>query len=314
MKFSIYQESRTGKRANNEDRLAYCYSREALLMVVADGMGGHYYGEVAAQIAVQTLTEAFPREFKPRMRDPFLFLQKGMLNAHRAILDYADRHRLVDSPRTTCVACIVQNNIAYWVHSGDSRLYLLRNGKVLAQTRDHSRVRQLYDQGAISEAQMNGHPERHKIYGCLGGQQKPEIEYSRKATLEAGDVLALCTDGVWSVLPAGALELSLKTADPALAVPLLLGDAEARGGSHADNLSMIAVRWGDSYSDQSSGGSGGASGGTSSLVSTRSMPKDSVTRMMDEFGRPSRGKTDLSEEEIELAIEEIRSTIQKYTK
>jgi serine/threonine protein phosphatase PrpC len=95
MKFSIYQESRTGKRANNEDRLAYCYSREALLMVVADGMGGHYYGEVAAQIAVQTLTEAFPREFKPRMRDPFMFLQKGMLNAHRAILDYADRHRLV---------------------------------------------------------------------------------------------------------------------------------------------------------------------------------------------------------------------------
>jgi len=76
MKFSIYQESRTGMRANNEDRLAYCYSREALLMVVADGMGGHYYGEVAAQIAVQTLTEAFTREFRPRMRDPFLFLQK----------------------------------------------------------------------------------------------------------------------------------------------------------------------------------------------------------------------------------------------
>jgi serine/threonine protein phosphatase PrpC len=65
MKFSIYQETRTGKRANNEDRLAYCYSREALLMVVADGMGGHYYGEVAAQIAVQTLTEAFTREFNP---------------------------------------------------------------------------------------------------------------------------------------------------------------------------------------------------------------------------------------------------------
>jgi serine/threonine protein phosphatase PrpC len=83
MKFTIYQESRTGKRANNEDRVAYCYSREALLMVVADGMGGHYYGEVAAQIAVQTLTEAFPNESRPRIRDPFMFLQKGMLNAHR---------------------------------------------------------------------------------------------------------------------------------------------------------------------------------------------------------------------------------------
>ena len=74
MKFTIYQESRTGKRANNEDRLAYCYSREALLMVVADGMGGHYYGEVAAQIAVQTLTEAFPQAFKRKVLDPFMFL------------------------------------------------------------------------------------------------------------------------------------------------------------------------------------------------------------------------------------------------
>ena len=127
MKFTIYQETRIGKRANNEDRLAHCYSRDALLMVVADGMGGHYYGEVAAQIAVQTLTEAFKREFKPRIRDPFMFLQKGMLNAHRGILDFAGKHHLQDSPRTTCVACIVQNNVAYWAHSGDSRLYLLRN-------------------------------------------------------------------------------------------------------------------------------------------------------------------------------------------
>lgn len=310
MKFTIYQESRTGMRANNEDRLAYCYSREALLMVVADGMGGHYYGEVAAQIAVQTLTDAFPREFKPRMRDPFMFLQKGMLNAHRAILDFAGQHRLLDSPRTTCVACVVQNSVAYWAHSGDSRLYLLRNGRVLAQTRDHSRVRLLVDQGVISEEQMPGHPDRNKIYGCLGGQQKPEIEYSRKATLETGDVLVLCTDGVWSVLPADILAVSLKTTDPADAVPVLLGQAEARGGPHADNLSMIAVRWGDSYGVDSGGGSGSGRG----LISTRTMPRDSVTKRIDEFGRQPGGKTDLTEEEIERAIEEIRSTIQKYSR
>lgn len=306
MKFTIYQESRTGMRANNEDRLAYCYSRDALLMVVADGMGGHYYGEVAAQIAVQTLTEAFPREFQPRMRDPFLFLQKGMLNAHRAILDFAGKHRLVDSPRTTCVACVIQNSVAYWAHSGDSRLYLLRNGKVLAQTRDHSRVRLLFDQGVISEDQMPGHPDRNKIYGCLGGQQTPEIEYSRKATLETGDVLVLCTDGVWSALPADTLAVSLQSADLMHAVPVLLGQAEARGGSHADNLSMMAVRWGDTYGDDS--------GGQSSVISTRTMPKDSVTKRMDEFGRHPNSKTDLTEEEIERAIEEIRATIQKYAK
>ena len=89
MKFTIYQESRPGKRPNNEDRLAHCYSRDALLTVVADGMGGHYYGEIAAQIAVQTLIEGFQREANPTITDPFLFLQKSMMNAHRAILDFS---------------------------------------------------------------------------------------------------------------------------------------------------------------------------------------------------------------------------------
>ncbi|HRD92154.1 protein phosphatase 2C domain-containing protein [Accumulibacter sp.] len=306
MKFTIYQESRTGKRANNEDRLAHCYSRDSLLLVVADGMGGHYYGEVAAQIAVQTVTEAFQREVRTRIRDPFLFLQKGMLNAHRGILDFAGKHRLADSPRTTCVACIVQNNIAYWAHSGDSRLYLLRKGRVLAQTKDHSRVRLLLEQGVISEDEARDHPDRNKIYGCLGGQQTPEIEFSHKTTLEAEDVLVLCTDGVWSGLPGPILAASLKTGNLMRTVPLLLGQAETRGGPQADNLSMIAVRWQDSYVDESSG--------SSSLISTKSMSRDTVTTRMAGFGRNPGQKTELSEEEIELAIEEIRSTIQKYSK
>ena len=86
MRFTIYQESRQGGRANNEDRTSYCYSRDALLMVIADGMGGHHHGEIAAQIAVQTLADSFQREAKPKVADPFRFLQKGMTNAHHAIV------------------------------------------------------------------------------------------------------------------------------------------------------------------------------------------------------------------------------------
>ena len=115
MRFTIYQESRRGGRANNEDRIAYSYSRDALLMVIADGMGGHHYGEVAAQIAVQTLSDAFQRDARPRLTDPFLFLQKGIMNAHCAILDYANQHRLNDVPRTTCVACVIQDDIAFFI-------------------------------------------------------------------------------------------------------------------------------------------------------------------------------------------------------
>ena len=173
MKFTIYQESRPGKRPNNEDRLAHCYSRDALLMVIADGMGGHYYGEIAAQIAVQTLIESFQREATSQIHDPFLFLQKAMINAHCAILDFTEAHKLKDSPRTTCVACIVQDSIAYWAHAGDSRLYLMRGGKVMLRTRDHSRVQLMIDQGLISEAQAAVHPERNKVYSCLGGTSAP---------------------------------------------------------------------------------------------------------------------------------------------
>jgi len=306
VKFTIYQESRPGKRANNEDRLAHCYSRDALLMVVADGMGGHYYGEIAAQIAVQSLVEAFQREATPQIADPFMFLQKSMSNAHSAILDFTDAHNLKDSPRTTCVACIIQDNIAYWAHAGDSRLYLMRNGKVLAQTRDHSRVQLMIDQGLINEAQAAVHPERNKVYSCFGGPQSPEIDFSRKTPLEAGDVLLLCTDGLWGVLSGETMAVTLKTENLMQAVPMLLGQADIRGGPNADNLSAVVVRWEDSYVE--------AGTASSSVVSTQTMSRDTVTTRLDAFGRNANYKTELSEDEIERAIEEIRSTIQKYSK
>ncbi len=307
MKFSIYQESRVGKRANNEDRLAHCYSREALLMVIADGMGGHYYGEVAAQIAVQTLTQAFQDEAQPEIADPFLFLQKALNNAHNVIIDFSGEHNLSDSPRTTCVACIIQDNIAYWAHAGDSRLYLIRNGKVSFHTRDHSRVQMLMDQGVISQARAAEHPDRNKVYSCLGGSAPPEIEFSRKTPLEVGDVVALCTDGVWGVLPADSLATGLNNPDLVQAIPILLDEVEQRGGEYADNLSIVAVRWADSYLEASSSTS-------SASISTQSMARDSITTNCTEFGRNPSQKSELSEEEIERAIEEIRTAIQKYSK
>ncbi|GBG02239.1 serine/threonine phosphatase [Azospira sp. I13] len=303
MKFTVYQESRVGKRQNNEDRIAYCYSREAVLLVVADGMGGHHHGEVAAQIAVQSLTSAFQRDAQPEIDDPFLFLQKGMTNAHHAILDYSQEHRLKDSPRTTCVACLIQDNIAYWAHAGDSRLYHMRDGKVLATTRDHSRVRLLMDEGLISEAQAATHPDRNKVYSCLGGENPPEIEFSRKTPLEVGDVLVLCTDGLWGPLPGDIMASSLKGANLMQAVPMLLNQAEIRSGPYGDNLSVVAVRWEQSYSEEAS-----------STVMTQTMPLDAVTTKLGEFGRDPTYKTDLSDDEIEKAISEIRFAIQKYSK
>ncbi|HJW24903.1 MAG TPA: protein phosphatase 2C domain-containing protein [Rhodocyclaceae bacterium] len=303
MRFTIYQESRQGGRANNEDRIAYCYSRDALLMVVADGMGGHFYGEIAAQIAVQTLTDNFQHEATPTIDDPFRFLQKGITNAHHAILDYSAKHRLQESPRTTCVACIVQDNIAYWAHAGDSRLYLMRGGKVAAQTRDHSRVRLLIEEGVINEAQAARHPDRNKIYSCLGSiDQPPELDFSRKTLLEKGDVLLLCTDGLWGVLSGEMMAVALKGSNLMNAVPMLLAQAETKAGAHGDNLSAVAVRWEESYHEEEN----------LTSISTQTMALNEVTTRFDEFGRNPGYKTDLSDDEIEKAIEEIRAAIEKY--
>ena len=301
MRFTIYQESRQGGRANNEDRTTCCYSRDALLMVIADGMGGHHYGEIASQIAVQTMADAFQREARPVLADPFRFLQKGMTNAHHAIIDYAARHKLNDSPRTTCVACVVQDNIAYWAHAGDSRLYLIRDTRVIAQTRDHSRIRLLIDEGMISEAQAAVHPDRNKIYSCLGSPTPPEIEFSRKTPLTHGDIVLLSTDGLWGVTSGEQMASALKGANFLQTVPKLLAEAEVKGGPHGDNLSVVAVRWEDSYVEEES-----------SAISTMTMSQDEVTTRLEEFGRNPSYKSDLSEDEIEKAIEEIRNAIDKY--
>jgi serine/threonine protein phosphatase PrpC len=306
MKFTIYQESRPGKRPTNEDRVAYCYSRDALLMVVADGMGGHLHGEVAAQIAVQYITEAFQREARPTLRDPYLFLTGALTNAHHAILDYAVDRFLPEAPRTTCVACIVQDSIAYWAHAGDSRLYAIRGGRILARTRDHSRVARMVEDGLISAEDATRHPARNRIYSCLGGASPPQIDYSKKTPLMTGDVILLCTDGVWGPLPADAIVRALGEGNVMQAAPALLDQAEARGGENTDNLSLIALRWEDNYAEDTLGS-----------VSTKTMPIDAFTTQMEAFAKARKGAQpvpSLSDEEIERAIREINAAIRKYSK
>ena len=306
MKFTIYQESRPGKRPTNEDRIAYSYSRDALLMVVADGMGGHLHGEVAAQIAVQYITEYFQREARPKLKDPFLFLSGGLSNAHHAILDYAADRFLPEAPRTTCVACIVQDSIAYWAHAGDSRLYALRGGRIIGQTRDHSRVQRMLEDGLITSEDATHHPARNRIFSCLGGVSPPHIDYSKKTPLMTGDIPLLCSDGVWGPLPKDVIPRAMSTGNVLQATPALMNQAEARGGANADNLSMIAIRWEDNYAEDTLGS-----------VSTKTMPVDSFTTQMEAFAKARKGAQplpNLSDEDIERAIQEINTAIKKYSK
>src|SRR5919199_603818 len=151
MNYTIAQETRVGTRRMNQDRIGYWETDECLLMAVADGLGGHLYGEVAAQIAIELFGLAFRREAAPKLANPAGFLVRAMSGGHTAILREAERGSLSDTPRTVLVACVVQDGHAYWAHVGDSRLYIIRDGRILHRTRDHTVVQQLIDEGRLAE-------------------------------------------------------------------------------------------------------------------------------------------------------------------
>ena len=254
----------------------------------------------ASQIAVQLLTEAFQREAKPKLADPSGFLQKSITDAHFALGEYAKARDLIESPRTTCVACVVQDSTAYWAHAGDSRLYHIRQGRIQAQTRDHSRVQMLVDQGRVREEAVAAHPDRNKIFNCLGATALPQVELSKATTLREDDTLILCSDGWWGPLTGKLITGALVKSDLIKAIPALLDLAELRAGADSDNISVVAMTWAETHP-----------GAIAGEVSTKTLRRDGVTTQLEDFSKADH--SDLTDAEIEQAIEEIRAAIRKHT-
>jgi len=304
MRFTIFQESRKGSRSLNQDRIAYTYSRDTLLLVVADGMGGHAGGEIAAQIAVRLFIDRFQQEATPILKNPLTFLHETMVKAHAALGSYSAQFSMLETPRTTCVACVVQGGHAYWVHVGDSRLYLYRRGALISQTRDHSKVQYLVDQGLIGPGEVADHPDRNKVYSCLGGTVDPVIDLSNRTALRDGDIIVLCTDGLWGTVPSDEIATWLTTTAILKAAPEMMREAERRGGLDGDNLSAVVVRWGpEAEIDEPS------------TTITETLPLgEFATQIESTLSLPGRKGTerDLSEDEIERAIDEIQTTIKRY--
>jgi len=245
MKFSIYQASRMGGRKYNQDRVAYAYSSQALLLVLADGMGGHLHGEVAAQLAIQTYVQAFEKAAQPHILQPEEFLKQVMQDAHTAIIRYAHEQQLEGSPGTTCVVALVQDSKVYWAHAGDSRFYLIREGKVLTRTRDHSVVQQWADWGIIEANEMRTHPDRNKITNCLGAEENMFfVESAEARAVLPGDYLMLCSDGLWGPLSGQEIARAVSAAPLPVALEKLMDKAIADEGSHADNTTAVAACWG----------------------------------------------------------------------
>ncbi len=302
MKYVVYQASRRGGRQYNEDRVAYAYTPEALLMVLADGMGGHSNGEIASQLTVQVISSLFQARAKPVLPDMSSFLLDGIYAAHDAINEYALRKRMSDPPRTTCVVCVVQKGMACWAHVGDSRLYHFSRRDTLFRTHDHSAVQQLFDDGVISEAEMGTHPDRNKLYNSVGGYMLPDIELDQPVKLHDGDVLLLCTDGVWPELTSTEMLSTLRAYPLERAVKHMMDHAEFRSGQYGDNLSAVAMRFGEERF------------ATDELLRSDDLGLDGFTTQLKNMGGKGHHLPQTTDQELERAMADIQSALAKYGK
>lgn len=238
MKFSVFQISRKGGRQKNEDRMGYCYTRESALFLLADGMGGHPDGEVAAQLALQTVSALFQREARPQINDVGAFLTSSLMAAHHQLIRHASDKGLLDTPRTTLVAAVVQGGRASWIHCGDSRLYFVRDGALVLRTRDHS----------YAELQVNGSTpmepvNRNILMTCLGSPVRPLYDVTESVRLQQGDRLLLCSDGLWSNVPDDEIVSGLSSKPLSDAVLDLVELALRNGGPRSDNVTVLAMDW-----------------------------------------------------------------------
>ncbi|MFZ2301379.1 MAG: protein phosphatase 2C domain-containing protein [Gallionella sp.] len=246
MNFSVHQASHIGNRKYNQDRAAYAYSSDALLLVLADGMGGHLHGELAADSAIGTFTESFDREAQPGIADPMEFIPATMRLANERIMRFPHDRAMGGFPGSTCVAALVQDGKMYCGHAGDSRLYVLRDDSVFFKTRDHSMVQQWVEWGVITAEEARVNPQRNQIINCLGGMENMfHVERSEPVALQTGDVLLLCSDGLWEPFIDEEFVEAFASMPVENALDTLVVRAVERENDKSDNVTGLAVRWGE---------------------------------------------------------------------
>jgi len=242
----IARVSLIGDRSENQDRVEIVHRNGSVLMIVVDGMGGHAEGARASEVTIECLAGMFSDANLPLL-DPQGFLIAALGAAHHEVVGIGASISLEQRPRATCAVCLIQDELAYCAHIGDSRIYQLRNGGILNRSRDHSHVELLLQEGVIDEHEITSHPMRNFVECCLGGDEPlPDMSIGRCRRLRPGDIVLLCTDGLWSGLTDEAFA-ELGTTDAPLEHSLnrLADLAVTNNAPGSDNTSAAAFRLGD---------------------------------------------------------------------
>lgn len=225
-------------RKDNEDN--YLVSPERGLFVVADGMGGHVGGQVASTLAIQIVDEFITPAQLETFQPDYLLLQ-ALEKANTEIYSRGKQEQYYGMG-TTVTAALFHGEQVYVAHIGDSRAYLLRDKELTLLTQDHSLVNELFQSGSLTLEEAQNHPQRHVLTRALGTEEKPQIDIFSTA-VQPGDLLVLCTDGLYNHVPEGdILNVILETNfDLKLAVNNLVNLALERGGN--DNITVALVQY-----------------------------------------------------------------------
>jgi serine/threonine protein phosphatase PrpC len=240
MKYSVAQQSNQGGRDYNEDRTAIFEREKAVLLIVADGLGGHAGGAVASQAFIDALGVSFSKATHEQLSNAESFLTLSINYAHHMIHRRAVSQGYdVASPKTTCVVCLIYHGVAQWAHSGDSRLYLIRKRMIIDQTTDHV-------------SNKVGPSGNSPINRCVGGIESPKPHVSEPLELNLGDTFVLASDGAWANFEPVDLKDYIDPEHPTLGLDSLLQTLENRNKAPSDNLSMVVMFWGTKQHDKPS--------------------------------------------------------------
>ena len=231
-----------GDREEQQDRVSLFPhpTRKGMLMaVLADGMGGHTGGAMAAEQVVFKARQSF-EVFAPSDETPQQLLGAIIDEAHIAIK--LTRVTSEQDPHRTACVLLFQPGRVDWAHCGDSRIYHFRNDQLVGRSSDHSYVNMMLKQGYLTPEQAEHHPQKNVLLGCLGSEREPTIDHGEAVPPQAGDIFLLCSDGLWAYFTDAELGGVLAAHAPRAAAELLIQRARDRAQGRGDNCSLAIVK------------------------------------------------------------------------
>ncbi|MBQ6752841.1 MAG: Stp1/IreP family PP2C-type Ser/Thr phosphatase [Clostridia bacterium] len=228
-------------RPNNQDSYAAGeFQNGVTWVVVCDGMGGYRGGNIASSAAVKTISERITGSYRENMTSSSIknLLVTSITNANFEIFDMASANEELKGMGTTVVAALITKKAIYIAHAGDSRAYLVSDGKLRQVTKDHSVVQELVDSGEITREQAMDHPQKNLITRALGVEEIVKVDFTVE-DIKGDETLLICTDGLTNEVTEDEILRVLSEKPFEEVADTLVDMANENGGN--DNITAVAI-------------------------------------------------------------------------